>query len=378
MGTAEAPSERPPTASRMIEGFRRSRSRKIIFIAVLAVLIAVIAVLSATVGSYSISASEVYGIIWDQITGGTPSDTVKQHIVIDLRLPRIFAAIIAGFALAVCGVAMQSMMKNPLADPYTMGISSGAGFGAALAIILGFEMVSGGGIVINAFIFAVIPSLVIVLLSRIRSPSPTMMILCGISLMYMFNALTQLFMLLSDPDDLASVYTWLVGSVDGIDYSELMIIFLVALDGCFVVQYFANQLNVMGIGDERARTLGINVDRQRLIILLVITLVAAAVVSFTGVIGFVGLVAPHICRLIIGADNRYLIPASGCMGALLLLVSDIIAKTIVAPTMLPVGVIMSCIGGPVFIILILRRNREVWASERTALWPWMKPLTVET
>ena len=361
MGTAEAPSERPPTASRMIEGFRRSRSRKIIFIAVLAVLIAVIAVLSATVGSYSISASEVYGIIWDQITGGTQSDTVKQHIVIDLRLPRIFAAIIAGFALAVCGVAMQSMMKNPLADPYTMGISSGAGFGAALAIILGFEMVSGGGIVINAFIFAVIPSLVIVLLSRIRSPSPTMMILCGISLMYMFNALTQLFMLLSDPDDLASVYTWLVGSVDGIDCSELMIIFLVALDGCFVVQYFANQLNVMGIGDERARTLGINVDRQRLIILLVITLVAAAVVSFTGVIGFVGLVAPHICRLIIGADNRYLIPASGCMGALLLLVSDIIAKTIVAPTMLPVGVIMSCIGGPVFIILILRRTREVWA-----------------
>jgi len=361
MGTAETASEGPPTASKMIEGFRRSKTRKILFISVLAALIAVTAVLSATVGSYGISASEVYGIIWDQITGGTPPDAVKQHIVIDLRLPRIFAAVIAGFALAVCGVAMQSMMKNPLADPYTMGISSGAGFGAALAIILGFEMVSGGGIVINAFLFAVIPAFIIILLSRIRSPSPTMMILCGISLMYMFNALTQLFMLLSDPDDLASVYTWLVGSVDGIDYGELAIIFLVALDGCFAVQYFANQLNVMGIGDERARSLGINVERQRLIILLIITLIAAAVVSFTGVIGFVGLVAPHICRLIIGADNRYLIPASGCMGALLLLVSDIIAKTVVAPTMLPVGVIMSCIGGPVFIILILRRSREVWA-----------------
>ncbi len=346
-------------------GFRASYlgsvRRKVIFILICLAVCIVLATYSAMLGSYPVSPSEVYTTIWNAITGQSQPDKTVAHIVLDLRLPRILGAIVCGFALAVCGTVMQSMMKNPLADPYTMGISSGAGFGAALAIILGVELISGGGIIINAFVFAIIPAMVILFLSRFRRATPTMMILCGISLMYLFNAMTQLFMLVADPEDLATVYKWTVGTLDSIDMGELVLVLIVAVAGSLYVQYMANRLNVMGIGDDSAKTLGVDVDRQRLIMLLVITLVAASVVSFTGVIGFVGLVSPHIARLVIGADNRYLIPAAGIFGSVLLLVSDIVARTIAAPTILPVGVITACIGGPLFMYLILRSSKEVWS-----------------
>lgn len=304
---------------------------------------------------------DVIDVLWNFITMQLQDDTTIAHIVLNLRLPRIIGGIICGFALAVCGAAMQSMMKNPLADPYTMGISSGAGFGAALAMILGIELIAGGGIVVNAFVFAVIPAVIILFLSRFRKATPTMMVLCGISLMYLFNALTQLFMLIADPDDMSAVYEWMVGSLDGVSYDELLLVLLVTVIGSLYVQYMANQLNVMGIGDESAQTLGVDVERRRLVILMVITLVAASVVSFTGVIGFVGLVAPHIARTLIGSDNRYLIPASGVVGSLLLVASDILARTIASPVMLPVGVITACVGGPLFMLLILRSTKETWS-----------------
>ncbi len=346
-------------------GFRASYlgsvRRKVIFILICLAVCIVLATYSAMLGSYPVSPSEVYTTIWNAITGQSQPDKTVAHIVLDLRLPRILGAIVCGFALAVCGTVMQSMMKNPLADPYTMGISSGAGFGAALAIILGVELISGGGIIINAFVFAIIPAMVILFLSRFRRATPTMMILCGISLMYLFNAMTQLFMLVADPEDLATVYKWTVGTLDSIDMGELVLVLIVAVAGSLYVQYMANRLNVMGIGDDSAKTLGVDVDRQRLIMLLVITLVAASVVSFTGVIGFVGLVSPHIARLVIGADNRYLIPAAGIFGSVLLLASDMVARTIAAPTILPVGVITACIGGPLFMYLILRSSKEVWS-----------------
>jgi iron complex transport system permease protein len=341
--------------------YRKTVAKRVTFIIICILACFFVAVYSATLGSYPISAGEVYDIIWHAITGQAQSDATAAHVVIDLRLPRILGAAVCGFGLAVCGTAMQSMMKNPLADPYTMGISSGAGFGAALAIILGFELVAGGGIVFNAFIFAVIPALVILFLSKFRKATPTMMILCGISLMYLFNAMTQLFMLIADPEDLSTVYTWMVGSLDGVEFSELGLILAITFFGSLYVQYMANQLNVMSIGDDSAKTLGVNVDKKRLIVLLVITLIAATIVSFTGIIGFVGLVAPHITRHIIEADNKYLIPASAVFGALLLLASDIVARVIAAPLMLPVGVITACIGGPLFMFLILRNNKEVWS-----------------
>ncbi len=321
----------------------------------------VVMIYAATVGSFPISNGEVFGALVDAILRRTPEDATIYHIVVHLRMPAIITALVCGFALAICGVCMQSMLKNPLADPYTMGISSGAGFGAALAVILGIELISGGGIVINAFVFSVIPAVIILMLSKFRNATPTMMILCGIALMYLFNAMTQLFMLIADPEDLSSVYKWMIGSVDGTDYQEVLIVMAIAILGTIYIQYMANQLNILGLGDESAKSLGVDVERRRLILLLVVTLMAAAVVSFTGIIGFIGLVAPHMVRSIIGSDNRFLVPASGFFGALLLLISHLVAMTIAAPTILPVGVITSCIGGPLFLYLILRNNKEVWA-----------------
>ncbi len=343
------------------DSYRRTRARRISFILVCIVACLILSIYSVTIGPYPMTMGDVIDVLWNFITMQLQDDTTIAHIVLNLRLPRIIGGIICGFALAVCGAAMQSMMKNPLADPYTMGISSGAGFGAALAMILGIELIAGGGIVVNAFVFAVIPAVIILFLSRFRKATPTMMVLCGISLMYLFNALTQLFMLIADPDDMSAVYEWMVGSLDGVSYDELLLVLLVTVIGSLYVQYMANQLNVMGIGDESAQTLGVDVERRRLVILMVITLVAASVVSFTGVIGFVGLVAPHIARTLIGSDNRYLVPASGVVGSLLLVASDILARTIASPVMLPVGVITACVGGPLFMLLILRSTKETWS-----------------
>lgn len=339
--------------------YRRRVVRRVVFIVGCAVLCLLVLVYSLTLGSFPISFGDVFGILWDAITN-YPNDTDAFSIVIDYRLPRILGAVVCGFALAICGVAMQSILKNPLADPYTMGISSGAGFGAALAMIVGVEILSGGGVVVNAFIMALVPTVIILFMSRFRRATPTMMILCGTSLMYLFNALTQLFMIVADPDDLSTVYNWMVGTLGGITYDNLLIILVVTIVGSLIVQLMANRLNVMGTGDESARTLGVNIDRERLMMLVLIAVVAATVVSFTGIIGFVGLVAPHVARLIVGSDNKYLIPAAGAFGSLLLLLADL-ASRILTDMILPVGVITACIGGPIFMILILRSGKEVWS-----------------
>ena len=350
-----------PIKSNFQTEYRKLTTKRIGFIAVCAVACLLLSIYAATVGSYPISPGDVFNSILDAILGRTPEDYGIYHIVVNLRMPAIVTALVCGFGLAIAGVCMQSMLKNPLADPYTMGISSGAGFGAALAMILGIEIIGGAGTVANAFVFAILPAMVILFLSKFRNATPTMMILCGIALMYLFNAATQLFMLIADPEDLSAVYKWMIGSVDGTSMDEAVIVLIVAILGTIYVQYMSNQLNLMGLGDESAKTLGVDVERKRLILLVVVTLVAATVVSFTGIIGFIGLVAPHMVRAIIGTDNKYLIPASGFFGAFLLLLSHLIAMTIAQPMVLPVGVITSCIGGPLFLFLILRNSKEVWA-----------------
>jgi len=339
--------------------YRRLVVKRVSFIILCIVICIILAIISAMIGTYPMTPEDVWNQMMIALFGGDKESTI-YHVVINLRMPRILGAIVCGFALAICGTAMQSMLKNPLADPYTMGISSGAGFGAALAILLGIEVISGGGVVVNAFVFATLPAAVIMFLSKFRQATPTMMILCGTALMYLFNAITQLFMLVADPESMSAVYTWMVGSVNGVDYSDVLIMTIVTAIGSIYIQAMAGQLNVMGLGDDSAKTMGVNVERRRLIVMLVVTLVAASVVSFTGIIGFVGLVAPHIVRTILGSDNKFLLPASAVFGSVLLMASDVVARTIVAPQMLPVGVVTACLGGPLFMFLILRSSREAW------------------
>ncbi len=343
-----------------IKDYRRKSKKKILFIVICLLGSLVAAIYSATLGSYPLTPQEVYETIWNVLIGnGDSVDPTVKHVVINLRLPRIIGGFLCGFGLAICGVAMQSMLKNPLADPYTMGISTGASLGASLALILGWELFNSG-IILNAFIFACIPAFVVIFLSKFKGATPLVMILVGVALNYLFTAIVQMVRLLADPDGLSDLFRWSVGNLDGLTYDHSVIILIFCIIGTIYFQIMSNQLNIMGLGDETAKTMGVDVEKKRLICIILVTLVAAAIVSFTGVIGFIGLVAPHMVRILIGSDVKYLIPAAGAFGALLLICADIVARIVVAPTILPVGVVTSFIGGPLFLLLIIHNSKEEW------------------
>jgi len=343
------------------EDYRKYQMRKWLFIAACIIVTAVVAAYAVTVGAYDLSISEVYAIIWDHITGNI-HDADMDYIVITLRSPRIAVAIIAGMGLAVAGVVMQSTLLNPLADPYTTGISSGASFGATLAMILGFTLAHGPyAIVVNAFVFSLIPMFTILGVARLKQASPTTMIMAGIAVMYIFNACTTVMMLWADPNDMDAVYEWQVGSVSKNKWDAIPIMLVVTVVGIIVMQLLSRKLNVLSTGDDSARSLGLNVHQMRTLNLLVVSFMTAAIVSFTGMIGFVGLVAPHISRLFIGPDNRFLIPASAVLGAALLVCADLLGRTVIYPSVLPVGVIMSFLGGPIFLWLMLRKKSRIWS-----------------
>lgn len=341
--------------------YRRYQYRKWVFIALCILVTAVVAAFAITVGAYDLSIVQVYSIIFDHITGNI-TDTDMDYIVVTLRSPRVVVAIIAGIALAVAGVVMQSTLLNPLADPYTTGISSGASFGATMAMTLGITVASGQyAIVLNAFLFSLIPMVAILTVARIKHASPTTMIMAGIAIMYVFNACTTVMMLWADPNDMDAVYEWQVGSVSKNTWDEIPLMLVITVVGTVIMQLLSRKLNVLSTGDESARSLGMNVDQMRTVNLLVVSLMSAAIVSFTGMIGFVGLVAPHIARLFVGPDNRFLIPASAALGAALLVCADLLGRTVIAPSVLPVGVIMSFIGGPMFLWLMLRKRSRMWS-----------------
>ena len=350
----------------MDSGYRRYIALKWVLIVACIAVCVVVAGLAVTVGEYPVGFGESYWTIWNHIFGYVPTDHsdplyILDHVVWDLRLPRIIIGIVAGAGLAVAGATMQSTLKNPLADPYTTGISSGAALGATIAICYGTGIFgSGESIVVNAFVFALIPTALIAVISVTKKVSPVSMILAGIAVMYIFNAMTTVMKLWANPDDLASVYKWEVGSFEGLDWGDVPIMTAVTAVGSLFLLLVSSKMNVLSTGDENAKALGIDASKLRMVCLVVVTLVTASIVSFTGVIGFVGLVAPHVVRIFIGSDNRYLIPASMALGAALLLVADLVGRTVIAPAVLEVGVVTAFIGGPLFLYLVIRQKREAW------------------
>jgi iron complex transport system permease protein len=327
----------------------------------LIVVLLVASLYGMTVGSYPITMGEVYQVIVDHLFDlGSPLENIDQRVVWEQRMPRLLTAVVAGAGLAVAGASMQSMMKNPLADPYTTGISSGASFGAVIAITLGISIGShSAATVIFAFVFSLVPAAVIVLLSRFKRATAAMMILAGISVMYIFNAMTQYMMLVSDAETTASAFEWTIGTLNKASWSSLPVMASVVVAGSVILMILSRFLNAMNSGDNYAKTVGINVERMRVILLITISVVSASVVSFTGIIGFVGLVAPHVTRIFLGSDNRYLIPGSMLMGATMLVLCDILAKSFTT-TALPIGIVTAFVGGPVFLFLIIRQKKEVW------------------
>ena len=344
------------------EQYKKFIGRKVLFILFCIILIFIIAGVAATLGSYHITVMEVYSIIWHGLFQN--AETTKEIVVWNLRLPRILMGILAGIGLGIAGAMMQGILRNPLASPFTLGIASGAGFGAALAILLGAGIIAGGSgqylIIGNAFVFSLIPTFVILGLTRYKRATPETMILAGIAMLYIFSAATTLLMYFAESEAVKAAYFWMVGSLGKASWDAILPVFIL-LAGCVpFLMWKSWDINVMGAGDETAKSLGVNVERSRIIILVIASLMSAGIICFTGTIGFIGLVAPHMCRMVIGGDNRFLIPASGLFGAALLLAADTIARTIIAPVILPVGVITAFMGGPLFLYLIMRKRKEFW------------------
>lgn len=352
--------------TQQVTEYRRYVYRKWLFMAACVVASVATIGVALTVGEYDIGFFETYGIIWNHLFGEVPTDVMdpmytKDYVVCDLRMPRIITGILAGAGLAVAGAAMQSMLKNPLADPYTTGVSSGASFGATLAICAGFSVVGGGyTTVINAFVFSLIPTFVIVAVAKMKGASPTTMIMAGIAIMYIFNALTTVIKLWADPDKLSNLYSWTVGSLALTGWEDIPVILLFTIVGIAIVWLLSRQLNVLTMGDESAKSMGVNADQMRTVLLVIVALLSAAIVSFTGLIGFVGLVCPHIVRIFVGSDNRFLIPASALFGVALLLFADLVGRVVISPTTLQVGVVTAFIGGPMFLYLIIRQRKSTW------------------
>ncbi|MBO4502481.1 MAG: iron ABC transporter permease [Candidatus Methanomethylophilus sp.] len=351
------------------EAYSKYTFRKILIILVCIVLAVVFFFYSLTVGTLQLTMADVYDIFIKHLNGAT-YDKYSQwelwyedHIIWEYRVPRALLGLICGIALAIAGTTMQSVMKNPLADPYTTGVSSGALFGVAIAIVLGFSTGLGSesmGLVANAIIFAMIPVVVIIVMAPFFRKSPSTLILSGIAVSYLFNSLTSLLLIITDAESLKEVYSWQIGSLVDRTWDSVPMTAAVTLAGSIVLLLLSNKMNLMSLDDKDAKSLGLNSNVMRVICLFVLAFMAAVVVANLGIIGFVGLVIPHIARMILGSDNKFLIPASAAIGAVFLLGCDIVARLLPVVASVPVGVITSFIGSPIFIILIIRQKGGVW------------------
>ena len=350
----------------LISTYRRYIHRKRLFIIIFFICALCAVGLELSMGPYNIGFFESFQIAFDHIKGvvpETPLDRTKDFVIWDIRLPRAIAGLAVGAGLGVCGAAMQSALKNPLADPYTTGISSGASLGVAVAMILGtsaLPMFSGDTmIIVNAFIFSLIPAAFIIFISVFKKTTSTSMILIGVAVMYIFSATTSLLMLYAEPEQLADVYIWSVGTLAKSNWDNLAYIVAGGALGVALLWTISKRLNILSLKDESISALGVNAKNTRISTLVIVSLTTAVLVCFTGTIGFVGLVAPHMVRIFIGSDNRYLIPASASFGAVLLLLADVLAKQL-GPAGLPVGVITAVIGGPLFLIILMKQKKSAW------------------
>ncbi len=349
---------------KMEELYNKFTLRKIIFVIVAGILLIFLAIWSTSLGVVSLNLRDVSGVILVKIFPFVEFETsrLSQIIVWNLRLPRILLAIIAGAGFALAGTVMQAISRNPLVSPFTIGISSAAGFGASLAIVLGAGIVGPGKylLILNAFFFALLAVFLVYGIARIRGVSPETLILSGIAIMYLFSALTSLLQYIATAEELRGVVHWLFGNLSVANWQNLLVVFIVSLICLPLIISYAWDLNSLIAGEEVAISLGVNTARVRIICMILATVITATIVCFTGVIGFICLVAPHITRMIIGSDHRFLLPASCITGALLLLGADTIGRTIIQPIELPVGIVTSFLGVPMFIYLLLAKRRKHW------------------
>ncbi|NBC64914.1 MAG: iron chelate uptake ABC transporter family permease subunit [Bacteroidetes bacterium] len=324
-------------------------------------------VISVGIGAVSVSPIQVLAIILDQVGISTSwtYESVQQAILINIRLPRVFLAVLVGAALAISGAAMQGLFRNPLADPGLIGVSSGAALTTAIAIVIlstiTSPLIDFLGIALlplAAFIGGISATIVVYRLSTTNGKTNVAtMLLAGIAINAMAGAILGFMIFLSNDDQLRDLTFWTLGSLGGAMWSSVWVVLPFLVAAIIFLPSLSRGLNAILLGESEARHLGVMVERLKKMIVVFVGLAVGAAVSVSGMIGFVGLVVPHILRLWIGPDHRFLIPGSAILGGLLLLSSDLLARTIVSPAELPIGVITASIGAPFFLWLLLR-NKE--------------------
>jgi ABC-type Fe3+-siderophore transport system, permease component len=296
--------------------------------------------------------------VFSSLFFGTPTSVSTQHTVLfNVRLPRILAALLVGAALSIAGASFQGIFRNPLVSPYILGVGSGAGFGACLAILLWNNYLM---IQLMAFAFGLLAMFIAISMGKVSKGTGTLVfVLSGIIVSSIFTALTSLAKYVADPyDQLPAIVFWLMGSLASVRYGDLLYILLPIFIGTLVLFLFRWRINILSLGDEEAKALGTDVEKTRLVIIVCATLVTSAAVSISGVIGWVGLVVPHISRMIVGPNYSRLLPMSMVIGASFMLVVDDLSRTIVA-TEIPLGILTALVGAPLFAYLI-KKGRMGW------------------
>ena len=316
-------------------------------------------------GTQSIPYSRIITVVMESVFGpfteqglGDPTSV----ILLQVRMPRVLLAFFVGGSLAMVGVALQALLRNPLADPFVIGISSGAALGAAIALLfgLGISVGSISALPVCAFAGALMSLMIMYRISSAQYGfSVYTLLLAGVVLNAIFSAFIMFLTSIADPNRAFGMYAWLMGTLTGPDWSTLGILVLYLGAGLVILGMHAQSLNLLTLGEETARSLGVEVERVKKMVFLAAALLTGAVVSFSGIIGFVGLIIPHAVRLVVSADHRLLLPVAGLVGGMFLMLADTVARTALSPSEFPVGVITALVGGPIFLWLLTTRQTQL-------------------
>ena len=317
-------------------------------------------ILCICVGSVRISFSDTVTAVWNALRGLPVPENIAKNIILNVRLPRVLCVALAGAALSVCGAAMQGLLRNPLADGSTMGVSSGAALGAIIAVATGFTLpgFTFGGSMVMAMIFAFASLILILSLSYAldRSLSTGSIILIGVIFTMFVSAVISLVITFAS-DHTRSLSFWTMGSFSGVNYDQVKVMGVTLLLCGVILLRYSRELNAFAIGEDNARHIGVNVKRVKLVVLITVSVLIGVCVSIAGTVSFVGLIMPHIARMLVGPNHRRLLPASLFSGAIFLLLADLTARTLLSPIELPIGVVTSIVGAVAFIIIFYQTRK---------------------
>ena len=328
---------------------------------ILLLLFTVAVLLNAGIGAVRVPPIEVAAVILSRlgISAGVEVDLLREQVVWGIRLPRIILASCVGAGLGMAGASLQAIFRNPLADPGLIGVSSGGALGAIALILTGAAPLGWMSLPLAAFVGALTVTLVVYGLARSGGRAQMVtLILTGVAINSIAGGLIGLASFLADDAELRSIVFWTLGSLAGATWRTVLPVAAITICGLLLLPRQERALNLIALGEREAFHLGVNTERVRMVVIVLATLVAGAGVAVAGIVGFVGLVVPHLLRIVVGPDHRLLLPASALGGATLLLGADLIARTIVIPAELPLGVVTALIGGPYFIFLLRRTTRE--------------------